>query len=74
MIGGTPQPIYKIPLQNVIEEDFRGAEIPELLDRIIIGPTRYPWAAHEAFVQLLGEAGVEDPQNRVCVSNIPLRR
>ena len=74
VIGGTPQPIYKIPLRNVIEEDFRGAEIPELIDRIIIGPTRYPLAAYEAFVQLLGEAGVEDPQNRVFVSNIPLRR
>lgn len=74
VIGGTPQPIYKIPLRNVIEENFRGAEIPELLDRIIIGPTRYPLAAYEAFVQLLGEAGVEDPQNRVFMSHIPLRR
>ncbi len=74
VIGGTPQPIYKIPLRNVIEENFRGAEIPELINRIIIGPTRYPWAAHEAFVQLLHEAGVEDPQNRVFVLNIPLRR
>ena len=73
VIGGTPQPIYKIPLQNVPEEGFVGAEIPELVDRIIIGPTQYPVAACEAFEDLLSEAGVDDPASRIFVSDIPLR-
>ena len=73
VIGGTPQPIYKIPLQNVPEEGFVGAEIPEIIDRIIIGPTEYPAAAREAFEQLLSEAGVDDPGSRIFVSDIPLR-
>ena len=74
MIGGTPQLIYKIPLQNVPEEGFHGVEIPELIDRIIIGPTQYDSATREAFVDRLGEAGVSDPEDRVIVSKIPLRR
>lgn len=74
VIGGTPQPVYKIPLKNIAEEGFVGAEIPELIDRIIIGPTRYPLAAYEAFVHVLEEAGVEKPHQRVVMSQIPLRR
>lgn len=73
VIRGTPQPIYKIPLQNIPEEGLVGVEIPELLDRIIIGPTQYPSAAREAFEDLLSEAGVPDPASRIFVSDIPLR-
>lgn len=73
VIGGTPQPIYKIPLQNVPEEGLVGIEIPELIDRIIIGPTQYPAAVREAFEHLLSEAGVDGPANRIFVSDIPLR-
>lgn len=72
-IQGMPQPIYKIPLRNVPEEGFMGAEIPELIDRIIIGPTDYSVAALEAFRDLLSEAGVDNPLDRISVSNIPLR-
>ncbi len=73
VIGGTPQPVYKIPLRNVPEEDLIGVEIPELLERIIIGPTEYPSAMREAFETLLADAGVDDPVNRIRVSDIPLR-
>jgi len=68
-----PQPIYKIPLRNIPEEGFVGAEIPELIDRIIIGPTQYPSAAREAFEYLLEQAGVHDSADRVIVSDLPLR-
>ena len=73
MIGGTPQPIYKIPLQNVPEEGLVGVEIPELLERIIIGPTEYPLAIREAFETLLADAGVDDPASLIRVSDLPLR-
>jgi hypothetical protein len=73
IIGGTPQPIYKIPLKNLPEEDFIGVEIPELLERIIIGPTDYAPAIREAFEAVLAGAGVDDPASRISVSEIPLR-
>jgi hypothetical protein len=37
-INGTPQPICKIPLANVPEEGLTGIELPELVERVIIGP------------------------------------
>ena len=48
IVNGVPQPIYKIPLQNISEVGFF-AEIPNLLDRVIIGPSEYPVALGEAF-------------------------
>lgn len=72
-IGGIPQPIYKIPLENYPEENFTGATIPELIDRIIIGPTEYPSAVREAFIHKLKEREVSDAEKKVFVSNIPLR-
>jgi hypothetical protein len=70
---GIPQPIYKIPLKDISEVGL-AASIPNLLDRIIIGPTQYPLALAEAFYKLLVEAQVPDPESRICVSDIPLRR
>jgi hypothetical protein len=49
-------------------------EIPSLINRIIIGPTQYPWAMWKAFVTLLSEAGVENAASKVFTSDIPLRR
>ena len=73
VIDGTPQPIYKIPLKNVPNEGIGGIEIPEILDRIIIGPTEFPDAIQEGFVDLLTDAGVADPEHRVWLTGIPLR-
>lgn len=73
LIRGTPQPVYKIPLKNIDEKGLIGIEIPEILDRIIIGPTEFPAAIQEAFVSLLADAGVKDPASRVWVSGLPLR-
>ena len=72
-VGATPQPIYKFNLKNAPDIGFVGIEIPELLNRIIIGPTKYPDAMYEAFTSLLADAEVEDPASRVHVSGIPLR-
>lgn len=73
IIGGVPQPIYKIPLKDVPDEGFVGATIPDLVERVIIGPTQFPMALYEAFVGVMKEAGVVDAEKRVIVSNIPLR-
>jgi hypothetical protein len=73
IVRGVPQPIYKIPFKDIPEAGFAGA-IPAMLSRIIIGPTQYPLALAEAFVELLAEAGVTEPDTKVRVSDIPLRR
>lgn len=73
VVGGVPQPIYKIPLKDIPEQGFVGAEISTLVERIIIGPAKFPVAMREAFIELLGNAGVPDPANRVFISDIPLR-
>ncbi|MBI4643546.1 MAG: DUF2971 domain-containing protein [Deltaproteobacteria bacterium] len=73
VVRGVPQPIYKIPLKDIPDEGLIGIEIPALIDRIIIGPTQYPQVMYEAFSDLLLEAGVRDPRDKIFISSIPLR-
>lgn len=72
-INGLPQRIYKIPLQNYPDEGFTGAEINELIERIIIGPSQYPVMVADAIIMALRNAGVQEPEKRIVISNIPLR-
>lgn len=73
-VGGVPQRIYKIPLQNFPEDGFVGATLPELLDEIIIGPTENAFAIYDALVLKLEAAGVPKAWEKVRRSGIPLRR
>lgn len=73
VVRGTPQLIQKIPLLDRPDLGLFGASAPQLLDRVIIGPTDHPVVVYQAFVDLLGRAGVESPQTKVVISNIPLR-
>jgi hypothetical protein len=66
-IGGVPQIIYKIPL------DKSELDLASMFDRLIVGPSPYPWVMYEAFVDALTRAGVTDAGNRVRISEIPLR-
>lgn len=72
-VSGTPQRIYKIPLHDDPENGFAGYDIPSLINRIIIGPTNYPFEIRDAFIDLLLSAGVDSPEDRIVVSPIPLR-
>lgn len=72
-IAGIPQTVHKIPLQNIPGVANRGLSIPDLLERVIIGPCRYPSVVRDAYVSELRNAGVEDADERVVVSQIPLR-
>jgi len=75
VIAGVPQEVYKIPFQNFPDQGLEGATIPELLDRIIIGPTQYSQTIYDAFVSEPERfKGVSDPSSRVIISDIPLRR
>lgn len=73
-VRGVPQIVQQIPLKNDPENGLHGAAIPELLDRLIIGPTEDPVAIRDAFMVLLEEAGVANPLERIWMSGIPLRQ
>ena len=72
-INGTPQSICKIPLKDVPDEDLLGLNLPELIDRVIIGPAKYPLGIYDALFSVLTDAGVQDAANKVIVSDLPLR-
>ena len=72
-INSVPQIVYKVPLKNNQAERITGLSVPELIERIIIGPSSYPWPLFEAFKTTLEQAGVENAGSRVIVSGIPLR-
>lgn len=73
VIAGVPQPVYVVPLDERVSKAISGLDLSRILDRIIIGPTQYPWALREAFAAALGEAGVPNASERVIASEIPIR-
>jgi hypothetical protein len=73
VIASVPQRVYKIPLQSNEAAGLTGLNPHELIDRVIIGPTQYPFAMWDAFVSALTDVGVTDAANRVFTSQIPVR-
>lgn len=73
VIDGVPQKVHKIPLVNIPEENLIGMNIPELIDRIIIGPSDHQYIIASTFIGLLEEAGCENAAKKVSYSGIPLR-
>lgn len=73
VLGGAPQKVFKLRLANEPENGLHGADIPLLLDRVIIGPTEFPYMSYKAFVKVLEDLGVTDATSKVVLSDIPLR-
>lgn len=73
-ISGVPQVVSKIKLENIPHEGLVGATIPEILERVIIGPTNFSSTIFEAIYRILLEAGVAEPARVIHASDIPLRR
>jgi Protein of unknown function (DUF2971) len=73
VIDGVPQTVHKLPLDGTISPVLAELDIARFFDRLIIGPTAYPWIMYEAFVEALLKAKVPDPSDRVVVSGIPIR-
>ncbi|MGA2967066.1 MAG: DUF2971 domain-containing protein [Terriglobales bacterium] len=73
IIGGIPQIIYRIPLDATVSDTLADLDLFRMFDRLIIGPSPYPWPMYEAFVGALAKAGVASAENRVFASNIPIR-
>lgn len=72
-VRGTPQLVFKIPLEDQPEHDVRGLDLPRLVQRIIVGPTQHPHVVADALRHLLQLAGDQDASSKVVVSDIPLR-
>ncbi len=72
-IKGVPQKIYKIPLENYPSDGISGVSIPDLLDRIIIGPAQFVGPIFSSLIEVLLEVGVEEPHKKIIFSQIPLR-
>ena len=72
-ISGVPQVIQSIPLINSPSDGLVGADLDNLIHRLIIGPTQDRFALWQAFVSLLSDAGVSSSFQRVHASGIPLR-
>lgn len=74
IVRGIPQTVLKIDLKNHPDKGLVGLALPELLNRIIIGPCEFPQVIKTAFIQILLEAGVSNPESKIVVSDIPLRQ
>jgi len=72
-IGGVPQVVFKIPLENHPPEGIEGIAIPDLLDRVIIGPTQYPGPIYRSLAKELSDAGVPNAGEKIKSAGIPLR-
>jgi len=73
VVAGVPQIVYKLPLDVSVAPALADLDFTQMFDRLIIGPSPYPWVMYEAFVAALKEAGCPDHDNRVWNSNIPIR-
>jgi len=72
-IAGIPQPVIKLPMRNDPTNGITGITIPEILERVIIGPTQFPEVIGDALMLEMTNAGIGDAQNRLTRSSIPLR-
>src|SRR5215831_219652 len=73
IIRGTPQPVLKIDLVNQPEKGLTGLALPELLNKIIIGPCEFPLLVYRGLHQLLKAAEVPEPEKKITISDIPIR-
>jgi hypothetical protein len=72
-IKGVPQKVLKLTLQDMSKEGLDGLSLPELLDRVIIGPCIHPDVVFDSLCHLMTEAGILDAKSRISFSNVPLR-
>jgi hypothetical protein len=73
IIGGVPQMVYKVPVDVTVSDTLRDLDMYRMFDRLVIGPSPYPWAMYEAFTAALMKVGIPDAEKRVFTSGIPIR-
>lgn len=70
VIAGVPQPVLKLPLAN----PAKAASVFSHLHRVLVGPTPFPVAVCTGLVELLRENGINDAEDRVWPTGVPLRQ
>lgn len=73
-VNGVPQNIHKLPLDGDKDALLEDLDLKNMLERIIVGPSAYPFVLYQAFVEVL-RSELNDPGaiTRVVVSGIPIR-
>src|SRR5258708_7689075 len=73
VVAGVPQIVYKVPLDGSASPLMADLDFAQVFERLIVGPTPYPWPIYGAFVEALKATAVPNAEERVFVSNIPIR-
>lgn len=73
LIGGVPQLLLKLKLEDAPEEGLYGLSIPDFLDRILIGPCEHPEVIAASLASLLKSKGVDTPEKKIHITGVPLR-
>lgn len=76
-IGGIPQTVYELPFHNPakgVEFDIPQLDLNSILAAVMLGPCAYPETVFRALRDEMAAAGIEEPEKRIIVSNIPLRQ
>ena len=72
-VAGVPQHIFLLPMDERVSAALHEIDLTHALDRVIIGPTQYPWVLRDALIEVLTEIGIPSPSERVQLSQIPIR-
>ena len=73
VIDGVPQEIKKIPLGSDTDPRLYDLDVRSVLDRVIIGPSHFPYAIAQAFIGELKKLGVDNSEGMVFASGTPIR-
>jgi hypothetical protein len=73
IVGGVPQSVYKLPLDKTFDPILDDLDFAKLFDRLMIGPSPYPMAMSDAFIEALSNAGVAEASKKIFISGIPIR-
>ena len=72
-ISGVPQIVFKFPLDARVAPEIAPLDVAAIFERVILGPSRYPWVMYEAFKRTLEQVGVSEPGAKIITSSIPIR-
>jgi hypothetical protein len=63
----------KLPLDKAFNPILDDIDFAKLFDRLIIGPSPYPMAMFDAYVEALSNADVAEAAKKIFISGIPIR-
>lgn len=72
-VGGIPQRVLKIKLEDHPDKGLIGLEPVKLIDRVMIGPCEHTDVIGQALYRGLSNVGLSDPWKTIWKTGIPLR-